>query len=390
VAATIRGPAAPAVKRRRRPFDVVVVGAGFAGSVMAERLASQAGKQVLVVDRRPHIAGNAFDERDAAGLLVHRYGPHIFHTNSPDVFSYLSRFTAWRDYEHRVLAAVPAGLLPMPINRTTLNRHFGIALADDRAAEAFLATRAEPGTRIETAEDFVLAAVGRDLYETFFRGYTTKQWGLPPSQLDKSVTARVPTRTTDDDRYFLDRFQAMPRHGYARMFENMLDHPNIRVEVGAEWDAVRREAVAERTVFTGAVDAYFGHRYGKLPYRSLRFVHATLPITQLQPVGTINFPSADLAFTRITEFKHLTGDVADSTSICVEYPAADGDPYYPVPAPSNAALYKRYEALADAELNTIFLGRLGTYRYLNMDQVVGQALAAFRRHFATADERQVA
>jgi UDP-galactopyranose mutase len=373
--------AAPPLLKRRPGFDVAVIGAGFAGSVMAERLADS-GKRVLLVDRRPHIAGNAFDERDAAGLLVHRYGPHIFHTNSAEVFTYLSRFTEWRDYEHRVLAATAKGLLPVPINRTTLSGFFGVELEDAAAAEHLLAQKAEGDPRGPTAEDFVVAAVGHELYEAFFRGYTTKQWGVPPSALDRSVTARVPTRTSTDDRYFLDRYQAMPRHGYTRMFENMLDHRNIRLCLATEWQDVQRESPAELTVFTGPVDEFYGHRFGPLPYRSLRFVHATLPIEQLQPVATLNFPDAAIPFTRITEFKHLTGERASETSICVEYPAAEGDPYYPVPAPESAALYQRYQALADAEPDTLFLGRLGTYRYLNMDQVVGQALAAYRKRFA--------
>lgn len=355
----------------------LVVGAGFAGSVMAERLAST-GARVVVVDRRPHVAGNAYDEHDAAGLLIHRYGPHIFHTNSSEVLDYLSRFTAWRQYEHRVLAQAPVGLVPMPINRTTLNRVFSLDLKTDGEAEAFLATLAEPNGAIKSARDFVVSSVGSELYEMFFRGYTLKQWGVDPAELDRSVTARVPTRVSDDDRYFQDKHQCMPLHGYTRMFENMLDHPNITVMTSTDFQDVPRGRF-KHTVFTGPVDAYFGHRFGPLPYRSLIFEHETRAVEFAQPVATINYPGMETPYTRCTEFKHLTGQVHRQTSLCRERSSAEGEPYYPVPNPANQALFKRYEALADAEPNVTFLGRLGTYRYMNMDQVVGQALAASRR-----------
>lgn len=357
-------------------YDFLIVGAGFAGSVMAERLAS-AGKRVLVIDKRDHIAGNAYDERDAAGNLVHRYGPHIFHTNSAEIFDYLSRFTSWRPYEHRVLGEVRGQLVPIPINRTTLNNLYGLSLDSDEAVEAFFASRAEPVDDVRTSEDVVVGRVGRELYELFFRGYTRKQWALDPSELDKSVTARVPTRTNTDDRYFTDTFQAMPAEGYTTMFERMLDHPNIDVRTGTDYRDIS-DVTWDRMVWTGAVDEYFGHCYGKLPYRSLRFEHEIVDTRVYQPTGTVNYPSEDVPFTRISEFRHMTGDDNPQTSIVREYPTAEGDPYYPIPRPETQALYKKYEALARAS-DTIFVGRLATYRYYNMDQIVGQALATFRR-----------
>ncbi|MBJ6123285.1 UDP-galactopyranose mutase [Sphingomonas mollis] len=368
-------PAAPLIGRRAH-YDALVVGAGFAGSVLAERLAAGSGKRVLVIDKRPHIAGNAFDHHDAAGIMVHRYGPHIFHTNSDDVFAYLSRFTKWRQYEHRVLASVRGKLVPIPINRTTLNTLYGLDLHDDAAAAAFLSARAEP-REIVTSEDVVVAAVGQELYETFFRGYTRKQWGLDPSELDKAVTARVPTRTNTDDRYFGDRHQAMPLNGYTAMFENMLDHPNITVQTGV--DFADCDVRADHLVYTGPVDEYFGHRFGPLPYRSLEFRHETHDVAQFQPVAVVNYPAPDVPYTRITEYKHLTGQTAPRTSISYEFPQAEGDPYYPIPRAENQALYRRYAALADALPDVSFVGRLATYRYYNMDQVVGQALATYRR-----------
>jgi len=376
-----KAPAAPAVWTGERPaqYDVMVVGAGFAGAVMAERLAADAGKRVLVVDRRPHVGGNAYDRHDNAGVLIHQYGPHIFHTNSAEVFDYLSRFTEWRPYEHRVLASVGDLLVPMPINRTTLNLLYGLDLKTDDDAAAFLATRAEPVEVVRTSADVVISAVGRDLYETFFQGYTRKQWGMDPSELDKIVTARVPTRTNTDDRYFTDRFQAMPAKGYTRMFERMLDHPNIDLMLGVDYEVARAAHPHGHLVFTGPIDEYFDHRYGKLPYRSLRFQHETLDEVQHQPVAVVNYPNESVPYTRITEYKHLTGQVNERTSITYEYPSAEGDPYYPIPRPENQAMYKRYEALALAEPDVSFVGRLATYRYYNMDQVVGQALATYRR-----------
>ena len=374
----------------RPEYDVLIVGAGFAGSVLAERLAAGAGQRVLVVDRRPHIGGNAYDRLDEAGILIHPYGPHIFHTNSQTVLDYLSRFTAWRAYEHRVLAAVQGELLPVPINRTTINRFFGLDLRPDEVAP-FLATLAVPASPVRSSADVVLGSVGPALYEAFFRGYTRKQWGLDPSELDRSVTARVPTRTDDDDRYFQDRFQCMPLHGFTRMFERMLDHPNITVATSTD-DAVLDRSRFGHVIFTGPVDEYYGHRFGKLPYRSLRFEHRTLDVAQHQPVAVVNYPDEAVPHTRITEFKHLTGQVHARTSLCTEYPSAAGDPYYPVPRPENAALYRRYQALADAEPGVTFVGRLATYKYYNMDQVVAQALSTYDRLQGRirASERQAA
>ena len=362
-----------------RSYDYLVVGAGFAGSVVAERLASQHDARVLVIDRRPHIAGNAFDVRDEAGVLIHQYGPHIFHTNSDDIVDYLSQFTEWRPYEHRVLAEVRGQLVPIPINRTTLNKLFGLDLRTDEEAAAYLASRAEPVDEIRTSEDVVVSAVGRELYELFFQGYTRKQWGIDPSELDKSVTARIPTRTNTDDRYFADKHQIMPRHGYTKMFETMLDHPNIDVLLGADFRELKGRIDADHIGYTGPIDEYFDFRYGKLPYRSLRFEHRIEDVEQFQAVATVNYPSPDVPYTRITEYKHLTGQRHAKTSITYEYPSAEGDPYYPIPRPENQALFKRYEALADATKGVTFVGRLATYRYYNMDQVVGQALAAFRK-----------
>jgi UDP-galactopyranose mutase len=359
-------------------YDFLIVGAGFAGSVLAERLAAGLGKKVLMIDRREHIGGNAYDHLDSAGVLVHRYGPHIFHTNAERIFEYLSRFTEWRSYEHRVLARVDEQLVPIPINLDTLNRLYGLNM-DEAQAEAFLASRAEPVDTIRTSEDVVVNQVGRELYEKFFRGYTRKQWGLDPSQLDKSVTSRVPTRTTTDDRYFTDRYQVMPLHGYTRMFEQMVNHPNIDILLGVDFAEVREHLQFRHLVYCGPIDEYFDYCYGRLPYRSLRFEHKSMDQAEFQPVAVVNYPDEAVPYTRITEYKHLTGQQHTKTSVTYEFPCADGDPYYPIPRPENAELYKRYQALADQSDEVTFLGRLGTYKYYNMDQVVGQALALYQR-----------
>jgi UDP-galactopyranose mutase len=360
-------------------YDYLIVGAGFAGSVLAERLASQTRARILLIDRRPHIGGNAYDELNADGILYHKYGPHIFHTNSDQVVDYLSQFTEWRPYEHRVLAAVRGQQVPIPINRTTLNKLFGLDLETDEQAADYLASRAEPVEDIRTSEDVVVNAVGRELYELFFQGYTRKQWGLDPSELDKSVTARIPTRTNTDDRYFTDTFQAMPKDGYTAMFKRMLDHPLIEVRTGVDFREIRDQVDAAHIIYTGPIDEYFDFRFGKLPYRSLKFDHQTLNEERHQPVGTVNYPVPDVPYTRISEYKHLTGQEAPVTTITYEYPSAEGDPYYPIPRAENQALFKQYEALGDATPGVTFVGRLATYRYYNMDQIVGQALATFRR-----------
>ena len=363
--------------------EVLVVGAGFAGAVVAERLA-HAGHHVRVLEKREHIGGNAFDERDTNGILVHRYGPHIFHTQSDRVFDYLSRFTAWRPYEHRVQALVEGDFYPIPINRTTLNRLYGLDL-DEAGAAAYLERVREPREAVRTSEDVVLASVGRDLCEKFFRGYTRKQWGLDLGELAAGVAARIPTRTNDDDRYFTDSHQAMPRDGYTAMFARLLDHPRITVETGVDYFALRARLTPALTVFTGPVDAYFEHCHGRLPYRSIRFLHEHHAVARFQQTGTVNYPN-DEAWTRITEFKYLTGQESAGTSIVKEFPQDEGDPYYPVPNPANEALYQKYKAMTRGEQRVFFVGRLAQYRYYNMDQVVAAALKTAREISGAADE----
>lgn len=358
-------------------FDYLIVGAGFAGSVIAERLANGSGKKVLIIDKRSHIAGNAYDHYDNHGVLVHKYGPHIFHTNSSEIWEYLSRFTEWRPYEHRVQASVDGMLLPLPINLDTINGLYGLNLNSFECKD-FFEKLAEPRAEIRTSEDVVISKVGKELYEKFFRNYTRKQWGLDPSELDSSVIARVPIRTNRDNRYFTDIYQAMPLHGYTRMFENMLDHPNIKVMLNTDYQEVKNLLPYRETIFTGPIDEFFDYRFGKLPYRSLNFHFETHDKAVFQSAPVINYPN-EHPYTRITEFKYLTGQLHEKTTVVYEYPTSDGDPYYPVPRPENREIYKQYQALAEMTPDVHFVGRLATYKYYNMDQVVGQALTLYSK-----------
>ena len=368
-------------------FDYLIVGAGFAGSVLAERLATQANKKVLIIDKRDHIGGNAYDYYNNDGILIHKYGPHIFHTNSKEVFEYLGQFTPWRPYEHKVLASVDGQLVPIPINLNTINQLYGLNL-NSSEVEDFFSSKAEKVAGVKTSEDVVVSKVGRELYEKFFRGYTRKMWDLDPSELDASVTARVPTRTNRDDRYFTDTYQAMPLHGYTQMFQNMLSHPNIKIMLNTDYKEIIDIIPYHNLIFTGPVDEYFNYCYGKLPYRSLEFKFETIDTDVFQPTGTVNYPNEQL-YTRITDFKYLTGQKHAKTAVVYEFPKAEGDPYYPVPRPENAELYKKYQQLAASMTNTHFVGRLATYKYYNMDQVVAQALTTFKKIMQGQPEKNI-
>ena len=367
---------------------MLVVGAGFAGAVCARRMAEDYGLRVMVIDRRPHVAGNAHDAHDEHGVLIHTYGPHIFHTNADKVIEFLSRFTDWRPYEHRVWAEVDGQIVPLPINRRTIEALHRVDLATEEDTAAYLAALAEPRAELKNSEDAVVAKVGRDLYERLFRGYTRKQWSLDPSELHAQVCARLPVRFSDDDRYFGDSFQNMPAAGFTAMFERMLEHPNIELRLGTEYEDVRREVDPAHTVWTGPIDEFFGYRLGRLPYRSLQFereTRATPGGRLVQPVAVINYPNERIPYTRVTEFRHLTGQVADFSTLTYEYPTAEGDPYYPVPRPENREIYHRYETLAGQRPDVLFVGRLARYQYLNMDQVVAQALVAVERWAAARE-----
>ena len=369
----------------------LIVGAGFTGAVLAERIASELLEPVLVIDRRDHIAGNAFDYVGSHGLLVHKYGPHIFHTNSAKVWQYLSRFTEWRPYYHRVLGMVEGNAVPLPFNLNAIAALFPRFLAEDLAQSLIRIYgygKKIPILKLRESGDSQLTFLADYIYDHVFKSYTMKQWGLRPEDLDPSVTARVPVSITRDDRYFQDTYQAMPRDGYTEMFRKILDHPNIEVALSTDFDSVKTVYPDARVIFTGPIDQYFDFRHGCLPYRSIRFRLREESYSLVQPVGTVNYPN-EFDFTRITEIKHLTGQTSPSTVLVEEYPeafeAGRNEPYYPIPTPDTAAQLKPYQDLARAEEGKVwFAGRLGDYAYYNMDQACARALALFEKRIAPA------
>ena len=389
-------------------YDAFIVGAGYAGAVCARRLAEDGGKRVLVLERRPHVGGNAYDCLDRAGVLIHQYGPHIFHTNDRRVFEYLSRFTQWRRYQHRVVANLPRDnpevipaykstdgrfFFPVPFNLDSMKNAFGEkegARLGQKLLDAYPAQSQVTILELRQNPDPEVAAIADYVYQHVFVHYTMKQWGQTPEEIDPATTARVPVRLSKDNRYFQDAYQGMPLEGYTPMFEKMLAHPNITVETGV--DALRRLELADGVIkldgevfdgpviYTGQADELFGFRFGPLPYRTLDFGFETLPQDVYQTHGTVNY-TADQPYTRITEFKHLTGqELPGATTIMKEYSraytGADGEiPYYAIINPDNNALYAKYKALADQYPGLRLLGRLAEYKYYNMDAIAARALA---------------
>lgn len=361
-------------------WDYLIVGAGFAGAVLAERLASQCGATCLVIDRRDHLAGNAYDSTDRAGVLLHRYGPHYFRTNSQRIVDYLSQFTTWRAVEYKILSWTHGRYWQFPINLNTFEQLLGRPSTSEEM-QATLAEWRVPIAEPRNSEEMILSQVGERLYEMFFRGYTRKQWQREPRELDASVCGRIPIRTNRDDRFLSEKFQALPTPSYTAMFEKMLAHPKIEVRLRCDFRAARQQVKYRHLVYTGPIDEYFDHCFGALPYRSVRFEPETIEREFFQPAMQVNYPN-DHDFTRIVEIKHATGQVLPVTTIVREYPLAsspEAEPFYPIPAPDARALYQRYAERAAVEPGVSFVGRLATYRYYNMDQVVASALTEFER-----------
>ncbi|MFZ1290713.1 MAG: UDP-galactopyranose mutase [Melioribacteraceae bacterium] len=360
-------------------YDYLIVGAGFAGSVFAERIANQLNKKVLIVEKRNHIGGNAYDEYDEHRILVHKYGPHIFHTNSKKVFDYLSQFTEWRFYEHRVLAKLNDDLYPIPINRTTINKLYNKNFTTDEEVAEFYNSVKEKRYPIKNSEDIIINQVGVDLYEKFFKFYTKKQWNLDPAELSPSVCGRIPVRTNNDDRYFTDNFQFMPKDGYTKMFEKMLNNKNIEILLNTDYKKIVNEINYDKMIYTGPIDYFFDYKFGKLPYRSIRFEWENFKEEKFQDVAVVNHVDKSEDFTRVSEYKYLTGQEKSSTTISIEFAQQVGEPYYPIPTKQNEELYRKYKTEADKIENVIFCGRLAEYKYYNMDQVVANCFLEYEK-----------
>ncbi|NLJ97331.1 MAG: UDP-galactopyranose mutase [Clostridiales bacterium] len=358
-------------------FKYVIVGAGLAGLTMAERIANILGEKVLVIEKRDHIGGNIYDSYNNDGILIHNYGPHIFHTNDHEVYLYLSKFTEWNDFWHRVLTYVDGNLVPMPITVETINKLYNLNL-DCSQVEEFLKNQAEDIKEIKTSKDVALSKVGKDIYEKIFESYTRKQWGVDPAELDTSVISRIPIRLNRDTRYFADKYQGMPKYGYTKMCENMIANKNIKIMLNTEYKEVMDQIQYETLIYTGPTDEFYDYRHGKLAYRSIRFQFETIDKIEFQEAPVVNYPN-DFDYTRITEFKKLTWQEHNKTTICKEFPCAEGEPYYPFPTKEYKAQFALYEEDMKKETNVIFLGRLAEYRYYNMDAVVRRALDLFEQ-----------
>ena len=375
-------------------FEYVVVGAGFAGSVIAERIANVLNKRVLLIERRRHIGGNCYDYRDKNGIIVHKYGPHLFHTNHKDVFQYLSNFTDWDIYHHRVLAFIDGKKVPIPFNFNSMDMLFPEVLSkkiQEKLLKKYPYGSKIPILELKKEKDEDLSFLANFIYEKVFKNYTAKQWNMKPEDIDSEVTARVPVFIGKDDRYFSDRYQAIPKEGYTKIFERMLNHKNIKIMLNTDYKEVMNIDIENkkiylfgnefkgRFIFTGMIDELLEYRFGKLPYRSLDLRFETVEKEYFQEVATVNYPN-DYDFTRITEFKHIHPVESKKTTILKEYPKnyKEGDiPYYPVFTQENREKYKLYREFAKEFKNLILLGRLADYRYYDMDDIVKKALDTF-------------
>lgn len=357
-------------------FKYVVVGAGLSGLTMAERIANELDEEVLVIEKRPHIGGNVYDSYKE-GILIQNYGPHIFHTNDKEVYDYLSQFTEWHDYVHRVLSYVDGKLVPMPICIDTLNKLYNLDL-DEESMKEYIDNVKEDIDEIKSSEDVVLKNAGRDIYEKLFKNYTEKQWGTSAANLDSSVISRIPFRFNHDTRYFEDKYHGMPKEGYTKMCENMIKNNKIHILLNTDYKEVIDDIDYEKLIYTGPIDYFYDNKFGKLLYRSLKFVTETHDLDSYQEVAVVNYPN-DNDFTRITEFKKLTDqEYPNKTIIMKEYPGFDDEPCYPYPTEEYKNKFEQYKKLMDEESNVIFIGRLAEYKYYNMDLVVKSALNAFK------------
>ena len=357
-------------------YNFVIVGAGLSGLTMAERIANILHEKVLIIEKRNHIGGNVFDSYNDDGILIHNYGPHTFHTDDKEVYDYVTSFAEFNDYQHRVMSYVDGRYVPIPISLETINCLYNLNLSEDKM-EHFIKSKREKVGEIKTSEDVVLSQAGRDIYEKFFKNFTLKQWGVTPAELDKSVISRIPFRNNRDTRYFTDQYQGIPKYGYTKMCQKMIDNPLINVLLQTDYKSIINELNYEWLIYTGPIDYYFDEKYGSLLYRSIEFKFETIGVDSYQDTASSRYPN-DFEYTRITEFKKMTGQIIKGkTTICKEYPFFGGEPYYPYPTAEWMEKAERYKSLCKEEKNVIFLGRLAEYKYYDMDEVIRRALDVF-------------
>jgi len=360
-----------------KKYDYLIVGTGFAGSVMAERIANKLNKKVLIIDKRPHIGGNCHDTLDKTGILVQQYGPHIFHTNNKQVFNYLSQFTTWKNYQHKVVALYKGNYYPIPINRDTINKFYNIKLRNEKEAKDFLKTKKNELQNIKNSKDVVISKFGTELYEAFIKYYTKKQWGKFPEELDKSILKRLPIKYDNNPYYFKDSYQGMPTKGFAHIFNKMLKHKNITILLKTDFFKLRSNITYKKLIFTGRIDQFFDYKFGQLEYRRSNFLFNKLNKSSYQPNSVVNCTDKNAKFTRVTEFKKFYNKRTPNTIICKEVFGKRGETTYPVINNKNLKLLTKYKNAAKNTKNVMFLGPLAQYKYLNMDQVIKESLNKF-------------
>jgi UDP-galactopyranose mutase len=360
-------------------YDYLIVGAGFSGCVLAERLANVLNKKVLIVEKRNHIGGNAYDENDEHGILVHRYGPHIFHTNSKNVLDYLSQFTEWRNYEHEVAAYLNGELYPIPINMITINKLYNKNFRNEEETKQFYNSVRENRNPILNSEDIIVNQVGYDLFEKFFKYYTKKQWNHEPKELSPSVCGRIPVRTNKDNRYFSDKFQCMPRDGYTTMFKRMLANRNIEILLNTDYKLIEASTKYDKMIYTGPIDYFFDYKYGRLPYRSIQFSYEYINHEFVQKVAVINYVDESTPNLRSAEYKHITAQISKGSTISYEKFIDNGEPFYIIPTEESVELFNKYWIETGKEKDVVFCGRLAEYKYLNMDTAIENALNIFNK-----------
>ena len=363
----------------KKKYDILVVGAGLSGAVIAERFANLSNLKVYVIDKRDHIGGNCFDYIDDNGILVNKYGAHLFHTNYEDVWEYIQKFATWQRWDHRVIGFVDGKLINIPVNINTVNALLGTNIIDEKEMDIWLDSVQVKYKNISNSEEMAKSRVGEELYLKIFKNYTFKQWNKYPEELDSSVLARIPIRNNHDERYFSDRFQALPVDGYTAFVEKLLTHPNITVQTNTDFFTIKNDIEYNTLIFTGPIDKYFdNHNLERLEYRSIEFIEERYKnMNFYQTNSVVNYPEPDVPYTRIVEYKHFLNQKSPHTSIVKEVTKDFGEPYYPVPNERNLELYKKYKSLEESEKNVHFIGRLANYKYFNMDQTIKNALDFF-------------